>query len=201
MKICTKCKTPTENIHPKSSWCRACCAELMRNKLKDPEYKAKRKARRREIWLAKPAEERLEINRKKSAKARQKYGRKAVMQRAHQKNRYGMTLEEREWLYGLKLGCWLCSKPFIAPVPVWDRCVDHDHEDHIRHAGEVHKKRMCKQCIRGVLCYECNIKLLPLLEKNPHLQNDFVKQYLLGRPFLERIDESVIDLSRNLGVV
>jgi hypothetical protein len=91
---------------------------------------------------------------------------------------YGLTLEEYDWLLNEQGSvCALCKR-----VPVKSRfSVDHKHEQH-EHVGT---KRACKECIRGLLCSNCNRSILPVLEKLDYLQTEFVKAYLNGRPFME----------------
>lgn len=60
--------------------------------------------------------------------------------------------------------------------------VDHVHGQHA-HVGT---KRGCAECIRGLVCNNCNRSIIPILEKSEHLQTDFIKAYLLGRPFMDR---------------
>jgi hypothetical protein len=192
MKICTKCTQPTENIYPKSSWCRPCLAAGERARLADPAYRAKKKARHKE--LMQDPEYRLNFNRKQNIRARRNYKFYEKMKRCHSKHRYGMTLDERKWLYNLYPVCWLCESVFLEHHAHGDRRVDHDHS---HHPGS---KRMCKGCIRGVLCDICNRLVLPYTERKPLLQNERVKAYLRSRPFLESVDEGVIRFLRDFGI-
>lgn len=91
---------------------------------------------------------------------------------------YGITVDDYENLLVEQRGlCALCGWP---PTAHGKRlAVDHDHTHHDN------TRIACKYCIRGLLCMWCNHKYLPWLEKNPHLQNDFVRAYLAGRPFLK----------------
>jgi hypothetical protein len=73
-------------------------------------------------------------------------------------------------------GCAFCG--FVPPSGKY-LSIDHAHDQH-EHVGT---KRGCPQCIRGLLCQNCNRSVLPVLERNEQLQNDFVKAYLKQRPF------------------
>jgi hypothetical protein len=69
--------------------------------------------------------------------------------------------------------CALCCTPFKG-TPL----VDHNSKQcgHRREKG-------CPSCVRGLLCFRCNCRVLPILEKCPHLQSQYVKKYLQQRPF------------------
>lgn len=65
------------------------------------------------------------------------------------KHRYGITLAERDAMLVIQNGCAICH--------TWesggrDWCVDHDHEC-------CPGKKSCGKCVRGVLCFGCNIGL------------------------------------------
>lgn len=95
----------------------------------------------------------------------------------HVKYHYNLTPEEYEWLFNLRNVCWLCGDN------VEKKNIDHDHSHHPENSGIG-----CKACIRGLLCDSCNWYLLPGIERHPHLQNDFIKAYLNGRPFKDFIN-------------
>ena len=90
---------------------------------------------------------------------------------------YGITLEQfAEQMERQNGACAFCGgKPpenkFLS--------VDHAHGQH-EHPGT---KRGCPECVRGLLCINCNRSVLPVLEKNQRLQNTFIKDYLAQRPF------------------
>lgn len=96
------------------------------------------------------------------------------------KYRWSITLNEYEWLVAKQNGCCaLCFKP----TPGKRLRVDHDHSHH------ENIKRGCKECIRGLLCDDCNRKFLSVAEHIQHLQTEFVKNYLKQRPFTDRVNE------------
>lgn len=96
------------------------------------------------------------------------------------KARCGITIAEYDVLLASQSGvCALCFKPTKGDKRL---DVDHDH-------GCCRPNRSCKKCIRGLLCNNCNRAALPVLERNAHLQNTFVKDYLKQRPFLGDTDE------------
>jgi len=68
--------------------------------------------------------------------------------------------------------CALCLKP----SPAMRLAVDHEHAHH------EDQKQACRECIRGLLCGNCNRYALPVLEANEILQNDRVREYLKQRP-------------------
>ena len=191
MKICTKCKQPTENIREKCSWCRPCCAAHERAKLADPVYRAKKKARRKEPMKDPEYRKRFYAHAREVGKRNYKFQEK--MRRAHSKHRYGIVWEERQWLYNLASFCWLCRNPFIERPFNGDRRIDHDHTCH-------NEKQMCKKCIRGVLCEICNRHVLPYLERIPHLQTEYLKTYLTLRPFSENGHKSVMSFLSDFGI-
>lgn len=92
-----------------------------------------------------------------------------------------ITLEEFRTQLSKQNGvCALCFR--VEDYRGFAFSVDHDHSC----ALHVNKTQIsCKSCIRGLLCWECNRKKLPWLERTPHLQNDFIKRYLAQRPFLQ----------------
>lgn len=96
--------------------------------------------------------------------------------------RRGISDEEFDWLAKIQNGrCALCFR-----VPFERLNVDHDHACH-----PASTKRMCKDCIRGLLCGRCNRMFLAVAEEYPHLQTEHTKKYLEQRPFVNRRDDSV----------
>ncbi len=90
---------------------------------------------------------------------------------------YGITeAEYADQLAKQNSGCALCG----AFNQIKKRlAVDHDHNCPNHASGG---KKACRQCVRGILCQLCN-PLLTQLERNPVLQNDYVRAYLAQRPF------------------
>ncbi len=90
---------------------------------------------------------------------------------------FKITLQDYNFLLSIQNGvCALCRRrPFGRTL-----AVDHLHDHH------ENKTRGCKECIRGLLCNNCNRKILPTIEVNEHLQSDFIKQYLLSRPLMQK---------------
>ncbi len=81
--------------------------------------------------------------------------RERVLDKDKEKNRklkyyYGISLDEyNEMLFDQGGGCKICSR---SPEEVGTLVVDHDHNCH---PG----RRSCRDCIRGLLCQDCNIGL------------------------------------------
>ena len=94
--------------------------------------------------------------------------------------RHGITWEEKCWLVYVHQNnaCSLCLRPLTVEGAV----IDHHHD--CLQAGTHQRGRGCRKCIRGALHMACNSPVLMVIEKNPHLQNDFIRVYLAGRPFL-----------------
>jgi hypothetical protein len=119
---------------------------------------------------------------------------------------HGITWEEKCWLVsGYQRGiCPLCLEPIDTKGANTDHC--HDCENKENHlvrdllsSDGTRRKREygCKLCIRGALHAKCNGRMLPYLEKYPHLQNDVVKEYLRRRPFVksvQTVENTEIDL-------
>lgn len=99
------------------------------------------------------------------------------------KSRYGITLEEYFWLLQLQKGhCMFCLIPHLEDQFL---AVDHDHAHH------ENTKQGCKECIRGLLCRDCNRIRLPWVEFQPYLQSRAIQQYLNNRPFLNISDNRI----------
>jgi len=90
---------------------------------------------------------------------------------------FGITLEEFERLKTIQDNkCAICGfEPHLKAL-----AVDHDHSHH------ENPKRGCRECVRGLLCNDCNRIVLWVLEANPKLQSDFIIAYLKQRPFASR---------------
>lgn len=97
------------------------------------------------------------------------------------KHRWRISIQEYERLVEKQNGlCALCEKP---PKPERKLVVDHDHGHH----SDI--KRGCRECVRGLLCDDCNRKFLSVAEHVPRLQSDIVKMYLKQRPFAQSGDD------------
>jgi len=93
--------------------------------------------------------------------------------------RHGITMQEKSWLVYVhqKGNCPICLEPMIYE----SAHIDHDHS--CPYSGTHPKNGSCKNCIRGAVHGICNSPVLMWLERYPHLQNDFIRAYLAGRPF------------------
>lgn len=68
------------------------------------------------------------------------------------RRRYGMTLAERDAMLAVQGGgCAICQT--TEPGGRGDWCTDHDH------ACCPTKSKSCGKCIRGILCFSCNVML------------------------------------------
>ena len=100
--------------------------------------------------------------------------------------RHSITWEQKCWLvYRHQSGiCPIC----LEPLQMKGAHIDHFHG--FTAPGHKRVDAGCPDCIRGALHRYCNGTIVFALEKYPHLQNDFVKQYLSRRPFLGLRDSS-----------
>lgn len=130
------------------------------------------------------------------AKPQQPHGRKSVCspcwngQRAGQRNgeyqqwalrRCGITREEYDWLLEKQGGvCVLHGGPETRKGAV-RLCVDHDHKCKNHRQSRVGATHACKECIRGLLCHDCN-NMVGLAEKTG--QGWRFADYLGQRPFM-----------------
>ena len=64
--------------------------------------------------------------------------------------RYGITQKEYDQIYSDQKGC--CKICLRHSDQTGTLVVDHDH-------GHCSKKRGCKECVRGLLCHDCNVSL------------------------------------------
>ena len=70
---------------------------------------------------------------------------------AHKLTRYGLTPESfKQLLADQDHACAMCSEPFQDGQKI---CIDHDH------ACCPEEKRSCGECVRGLLCNDCNTAL------------------------------------------
>lgn len=73
--------------------------------------------------------------------------------------RYGLTVEQYDFLLESQGGrCAVCRSHSPGPTENWH--IDHDHRC-------CDGNRSCGKCVRGLLCQECNARVLPVLEKCP----------------------------------
>jgi hypothetical protein len=69
--------------------------------------------------------------------------------------------------------------------------LDHDHTcQHLNVSGRRQVSVSgCPECIRGILCNDCNQNILPAIERGLDLGlivlSEWLKEYLASRPFLE----------------
>ncbi len=115
------------------------------------------------------------------------------------KNWYHITLDDYNYLVELQNNrCAICNEP-----PKIDRRyggVCRLHIDHY-HGHHDNPKQACIECIRGLLCNNCNRRGLPWVEKDESLQSERIKIYLISRPLLERIHKGIMCTHSNLGIV
>jgi len=87
---------------------------------------------------------------------------------------FGITLKEYDRLLANQNGvCAVCK---ITPREVKRLAVDHDH---------AHCKG-CRECVRGLLCDNCNRNVISVIEKHAYLQSAFTRRYLNTFPFRQR---------------
>jgi NAD-dependent SIR2 family protein deacetylase len=100
------------------------------------------------------------------------------------KRKFRMSPEDYEYLLDAQDGrCALCKRAFDSKL--LKLSVDHDHKHVIHSDGAA---AGCIECIRGLLCSNCNRVVLPVLERDSDLQSDVVKKYLSQRPLKEKYD-------------
>jgi hypothetical protein len=154
-----------------SGRCRTCSNSASQAAASKPHIQS-----RREAYTKKP--EVLERRRTHWQSAKGKIASRAYELKGH----YDISLEDYDSQFSKQNGlCALCSDP----LPI-DRqaAIDHDHA--CTHSARVKLNKFhngCRECIRGLLCDDCNLKMLPVLENHPHLQTECVKNYLNQRPF------------------
>jgi hypothetical protein len=72
--------------------------------------------------------------------------------------RYQISTAEYDWLLEVaKLCCNLCRSAFLSSTPHLDHA--HDCERASLHIARGKYEFGCAECIRGVLCKECNMEL------------------------------------------
>ncbi len=100
--------------------------------------------------------------------------------------KHQITLEEFSLLLiAQKHRCALCDKKLILGLPGMGKygcSIDHDHSCKFKR-DHFNKNKGCGECIRGLLCRDCNSFVVPGLE---FLRNEglYVHNYLLCRPIL-----------------
>jgi hypothetical protein len=100
--------------------------------------------------------------------------------------KHQITLDEFEWLKKEQNNkCALCGKGLVfgqCGQGNYGYTVDHDHNcrNQRKHFSE---KKGCVECIRGLLCHNCNTFVVPGLEFLRQ-RNLYVHPYLYRRPIL-----------------
>ncbi len=87
---------------------------------------------------------------------------------------WGITKDQWDWL--IKEQGQTCALCFASPTTKRQFSVDHDH-------GCCGRERSCQNCIRGLLCINCNL-MLGYAEKSEANRLRFL-DYLKRRPFVE----------------
>lgn len=118
--------------------CKACGIEKSLEDFPLTRGKNRPKYRKRTCWECERAQRRANYNDPETG------NKTAIL-----KHRYGITLAERDAMLIVQDGCAICH--------TWepggrDWCVDHDHDC-------CPGKRSCGKCVRGVLCFSCNVGL------------------------------------------
>ena len=104
------------------------------------------------------------------------------------KSAYGITRAEWEWLFAKQDGkCALCHETDAATLHI-----DHDHACHPTGRG-------CKNCIRGLLCGNCN-RLLGFVEVRSALLPRFA-DYLCQRPFASLAAGGALPVLKDVGTL
>jgi Recombination endonuclease VII len=72
--------------------------------------------------------------------------------RKYRLSRYGITQKDVDWLLEIQdYACAMCRAAFSEDTPVY---IDHDHS-----TCHPQEKRACRNCLRGLLCRDCNTAL------------------------------------------
>ena len=159
-KTCTQCKETKQ--HTEFGWhnglrrstCKSCEVKVQSERFRNftPEQIIRRNRRKRELAQIKRANQTPE----------EKDEERAKLLRAHRRNRYGPEFDENK-LYSEQDGkCAICG----AARPLDELELDHDH---------------MTMKLRGFLCKNCNLKLLPRYERFPleRQDSDYLNAYLL----------------------
>ena len=114
----------------------------------------------------------------------------------YQKNKAGFSVRNRKYFYGINQAeyqqmrteqenkCRLCFR-YFEPTPGPSRItaprVDHDHS-YLENHGP--RRKGCASCVRGLVCHQCNIIVIPFLELYPNRQTPAEAAYMADRPIL-----------------
>lgn len=167
-KTCSKCGetkalagwSKHRNRHDGLSvWCKDCMSEYRKEWCQRPEVKERLAKRAAEKWASKSAHEKAESIRRTSELRREK---------GYHLKKYGLDTEGYKAILAQQGGvCAICSEPNkrakLYPV-------DHDH-------ACCPGDESCGNCIRGILCFTCNVRLgvieSPWLERaNEYLRDN-----------------------------
>ncbi|MFI1194033.1 endonuclease VII domain-containing protein [Micromonospora sp. NPDC020750] len=169
-KSCTVCKT-TKPVTAFSRWsrskdglssrCKSCASE------KDKEYRAKHHALvlagKKATYRRNPEQIRAK---NEQWKARNPERHKYLVRRSWLKQIYGITHEQYDALMEAQGGaCAICNNPSGGTR----LAIDHDHSC-------CPGKKSCGQCIRGLLCMNCN-RLLGWFDNRREVITDYVNRY------------------------
>lgn len=156
MKKCIKCNTEKAlEEFPKAkscrdgrhSYCKTCMVEYRMGKY---DYKLKRMTQTDTHKQCRNCEHLLSLSAFKNPKSTNCIECTKTLARARSIRRYGISLEDYDALFSKQQGrCAICNKTqtkFLA--------VDHDHS-----CCSDDATRSCGKCIRGLVCFECNIAL------------------------------------------
>lgn len=137
MKRCSRCgeEKPLDDFTPNNAWCRPCTTQYQVERRKDPSIRARENKLQRERHRKNPDAQR---NRQL-------------------KHWYGMQLRDySEMLSSQGNVCAICQKPETAIIKgkVAALAVDHKHNHTCDH--ERSGQKACTECIRGLLCRDCN---------------------------------------------
>jgi hypothetical protein len=116
--------------------------------------------------------------------------RKVSARKTHLKRKFGITPEEYDWLAALQgYKCALCGEAERLRRREdgrgWVREYDNLGVDHAHECVNHDPSKGCKECIRGLLCDDCN-RLLGFAERKVVLAVRFA-DYLAQRPFREGV--------------
>lgn len=152
---------PGNSARGYESWCKACKGA----------YRANQPAEARERRMA------------SLAAYHQTEAGKSVMRRAKLRYEFGISEEQYAKLLAEQGEvCFLCGEPEtrLASSGKPTRLIpDHDHGCAAGHPPT----RACPACIRGLLCHNCNSRVVPAAERSSCLAERF-RDYLVRRPLL-----------------
>jgi hypothetical protein len=125
------------------TWCKSCWAAYQRERRDDPEIRATHQEQGRARYAANPDAQR---------------NRRLMSQ-------FGITLEQYNAIKAAQGGvCAICGEPETAVLKgngersdrALDLAIDHDHQHDDQHPPT---RVACPECIRGLLCRDCNVNL------------------------------------------